>query len=81
MHNIFLNKLKKKFLNNSLEILQFVNMLGININKHFYNYLLDISDTKIHKSKQIARKKAHELICIVTETQKYKFSKTYIQID
>ena len=62
-------------------MLQFVNMLGIKVNKHFYNYLLDISDTKIHRSKQIAKNKVHELICIVTETQKHKFSKTYIQID
>ena len=56
-------------------------MLGIKVNKHFYNYLLDISDTKIHRSKQIAKNKVHELICIVTETQNHKFSKTYIQID
>ena len=34
-------------------------MLDINIKKHFYNYVLDITDTKTHKSKQFASKKTH----------------------
>ena len=34
-------------------------MLDININNHFYNYVLDITDTKIYKSKKITPKKTH----------------------
>ena len=41
------------------------NMFKININSYFHNYLLDVTDTKIYKSKQITPKKTHKRICIV----------------
>ena len=40
-------------------------MFKININSYFHNYLLDVTDTKIYKSKQITPKKTHKRICIV----------------
>lgn len=45
-------------------------MLDINIKKHFYNYVLDITDTKTHKSKQFASKKTHKHICLIKLTTK-----------
>ena len=40
-------------------------MFKININNYFHNYVLDATDTKIYKSKQITPKKTHKHICIV----------------
>ena len=41
-------------------------MLDIKTNNHFYNYVLDIIDTKTYKSKQITSKKTHEHTCIIS---------------
>lgn len=40
-------------------------MFKININSYFHNYLLDVTDTKIYKSKQIRPKNAYKRICTV----------------
>ena len=40
-------------------------MFDIKINNHFHNYVLDITDTKTYKIKQITPKKTHKHICIV----------------
>ena len=40
-------------------------MLNININNHFYNYVLDIIDTKNYMFKQITPKKKHKYISII----------------
>ena len=40
-------------------------MFDIKINNHFHNYVLDITDTKAYKIKQITPKKTHKHICIV----------------
>ena len=37
-------------------------MLGINTNNYFYSYVVDIINTKLHKSKQITPKKAYQHI-------------------
>ena len=55
---VILNNLRKKILKQiGSEILQNGNMLGININNSFYNYVCDITDTIICKSKEITTKK------------------------
>ena len=41
-------------------------MLDTKTNNHFYNYVLDIIDTKTYKSKQITPKKTHEHTCIIS---------------
>ena len=46
-------------------MLQNGNMLDIKTNYLFYNYVLDIIDTKTRKSKQITPKKTHKHICII----------------
>ena len=54
---IILNNIKKEITKQSVsEILQNRNMLPIKINNHFYNYVLDIINTKTYKFKQIALK-------------------------
>ena len=62
---IILNNLKKILKQTSPELLQNGNMLDIKTNNHFYNYVLDIIDTKIYKFKQTNPKKTHKCICIV----------------
>ena len=60
--------MKIKFLNKSLPKyykMHYYTMLDMNINNPFYNYALDIMDTKIYKSKQITPKKTNKDIYIV----------------
>ena len=40
-------------------------MLDIKITNHFYNYVLNINNTKTYKFKQITPKKTQKHICIV----------------
>ena len=40
-------------------------MLDIKINNLFYNYVVDMIDTKTYKFKQMAPKKTQKLICVV----------------
>ena len=40
-------------------------MLDIKINNHFYNYVLDIIDTKTYKLKQVTSNKTQAHICII----------------
>ena len=53
---IILNHKKDIIKQSVSEILQNRNMLPIKINNHFYNYVLDIINTKIYKFKQITLK-------------------------
>ena len=39
--------------------------MNINLNSHCYNYVLDIIDTKIYKSKQITPKKTNQNVYVV----------------
>ena len=48
-------------------------MLDIHINNHFKNYVPDIIDTRIYKSKQIIPKQIRKHICI------YKFDNEVLE--
>ena len=60
-------------------------MLGMNINDHFYNYVLDIIDSKIYKSKEAVPKKTHKYICFVQFESKVletiRLQKIFNQLD
>ena len=60
---IILNNLKKKIL--KFEILQNGNMLNIQMNYHFYNYVIDIFDTKTYRFEQITPNKTLKHVWIV----------------
>lgn len=60
-------------------------MLGMNINDHFYNYVLDIINSKIYKSKEAVPKETHKYICFVQFESKVletiRLQKIFNQLD
>ena len=57
-------------------------MLDIKVNNHFYNYVVDINDTKTYEFKQVAKNKHINIFMLYSLTTKpkklFKFQKSLI---